>query len=219
MDWADNTRYVRTSATESTYTIQDPDGAGPGQPLVLTVTNTFLGTNTQLGDQGGWFFRTNDNLRTSTGVGGSGQGAASLVLHQSPKRDADKSSLFTGTSNKSVTTFEFSRPVTNLTFTIRDIDSTSNDFWDAIALVGPSFSAVKANSGFVIGNGGLASPFRADGSNKPAGNASTDGNVAITMPSVTTFEFHYWNLSNTASSVDGDQKVFLSSFGLDYKPC
>ena len=221
VDWADASRYNRASATSATYTIADPDGAGPGQALTLTITNTFLGSNTRLGGQGGIFTAaTNDNLRTSTGVGGSGNGTASLQLHQSPRNDADKVGTWTGTTNKSVTRFTFSRPVTNLTFIIRDIDSAQNDFWDGIALAGAGFTFGKANASYVIGDGSTDNPFRSDNGNRPIGDNSTDGNVTITMPSVTSFDFHYWNLSDSATwFVDDDQAVFLSGFTFDYKPC
>lgn len=223
VDWSNASRYKRANAASATYTIQDPDGTGPGQALVLTMTNTFLGSNTHLGDQlstifSGW--GANDNLRTTTGVGGSGSGATSLQLHQSPSSNDAKVSSWSTTSNKSITTFTFSRPVTNLSFTLRDIDSAQQDFWDGIALAGTPFTAGKANASYLDGTGALDNPFRANGNNRGVGDSSTDGNVTITMASVTSFEFHYWNLSDSSALfVDGDQKVFLSGFTFDYKPC
>lgn len=223
VDWGDASRYNRANATSATYTIPDPDGAGPGQALTLTITNTFLGSNTRLGDQlfnlnNNW--GSNDNLRPTTGVGGSGNGTSSLELHQSPRDNNQKVSTWTGTTNKSITTFTFSRAVTNLTFTLRDIDSAQNDFWDGIALTGAAFSSGKANAGYVTGTGALGNPFRADGTNRGVADGSTDGNVTITMPSVTSFELHYWNLSDSSAFlVDGDQAVYLSGFSFDYKPC
>ncbi|NYE35767.1 hypothetical protein F4692_000871 [Nocardioides cavernae] len=222
VDWANGSRFSRASASSATYTIPDPDGSGPGEALTLTISTTFLGSNTQLGDQGynsGNGVRINDNLRTTTGVGGSGAGATSLQLHQSPRRDGDKVDTWTTTSNKSITTFTFSREVTGLTFTIRDIDSAFRDFWDGIALAGAAFTSSRANASYVSGTGALTDPFRSSSNNLGVGDGSTDGNVAITMPTVTSFEFHYWNLSSTGSSADGDQKVFLSGLSFDYKPC
>jgi len=222
VDWGDASRYNRAGAASATYTVPDPDGAGPGQALTLTITNTFLGSNTRLGGQPGLFggAPANDNLRTTTGVGGSGSGATSLELHQSPISDNQKVGTWTGTSNKSITTFTFSRAVTNLTFTICDIDSAQNDFWDGIALAGAPFTSGKANATYVLGDGSTGNPFRADNGNRPIGDNSTDGNVTITMPSVTSFEFHYWNLSSSSSwLVDDDQAVYLSGFTFDYKPC
>jgi hypothetical protein len=221
VDWGDASRYNRASATSATYTIPDPDGAGPGQALTLTITNTFLGSNTRLGGQGTIFAgATNDNLRTTTGVGGSGNGTTSLQLHQSPVSDSKKVGTWTGATNKSITTFAFNRAVTNLTFTLRDIDSAQNDFWDGIALVGPAFTSGKANASYVIGEGSTSNPFRSDNGNRPLGDNSSDGNVTITMPSVTSFELHYWNLSDSTTwLVDDDQVVYLSGFSFDYKPC
>jgi hypothetical protein len=129
-------------------------------------------------------------------------------------------STWSTTSNKSITTFTFSRPVTDLTFTIRDIDSAQGDFWDGVAITGAAFTAGKANAGYVAGTGALGDPFRADGTNRGVADGSTDGNVTISMASVTSFQLHYWNLSDsTGWFVDSDQKVYLSGFAFGYKPC
>jgi hypothetical protein len=220
VDWSQVGRLNRVSSTSATYTIPDPDGTGRGEALVLTITNTFLGSNTQLGyetsSDGG------DNLKTISGVGGSA--ATSLTLHQAPKRESDMVNTWTTDSNKSITRFSFSRPVTGLTFTLRDIDSADGDFFDGIALTGATFTSSITNSTYVTGTGATNSPFRAKGPDLSADNNSSRGNVEISMSSVTTFDLHYWNLEDQAgdwawNNIDQDQKVFLSGFSFSYKPC
>lgn len=216
VDWGNSGRYSRSGASSATYSIPDPDGTGPGQPLTLTVSVVETGSNTQLGSQVG----ANDNLRTATGVGGSANTASSLTLHQSPIRDGNKVSTWTSTSNRSITRFTFSRPVTNLVFTLRDIDSAARDFLDAIAIVGASFTPTITNPTLITGDGSTGNPLRSAGANAPVANGSTDGNVTISMPSVTSFDLYYWNLSDTSSNqIDGDQKVFLSAMSFGWKPC
>lgn len=216
VDWGNTGRYVRSGATSATYTIPDPDGSGPGQPLTLTVSVVETGSNVQLGSQLG----VNDNLRTDTGVGGSSNTVASLTLHQSPVRDGNKVNTWTTSSNRSITRFTFSRPVTNLVFTLRDIDSAARDFLDAIAIVGASFTPTIANPTLITGNGSTGNPLRSAGANAPVDNSSADGNVTISMPSATSFDVYYWNLSDTSSNqIDGDQKVFISGLSFGWKPC
>lgn len=220
IDWAVTGRYSRVSASVATYTIPDPDGAGPGQPLVLTITNTFLGSNTKLGFENS--NNGNDNLRTFNNVGGST--ATSLCLHQAPVRESDMVGTWTGDTNKSVTNFSFSRAVTGLTFTLRDIDSANGDFLDGIAITGAAFTPSIINSAFVQGTATTTDPLRAANDNTAVGDNSSNGNVNISMPTVTSFDLHYWNLESTASdswwnNIDQDQKVFLSSFDFSYKPC
>ncbi len=214
MDWGNTAQYKTPTIDSGTYTIPDPDGAGPGQGLTLTVETTFLGSNTKLGNQSG---NVNDNLLVTTNVGGSS--ASSLILHQSPKVNADKTTGPSGNANKSVTTFTFSRPVTNLSFTLRDIDSTYNDFWDGLAIAGAAFTATKNNPD-MVGDGSVGSPLKLKNNDIGVVDSSALGNATISMASVQTFQLHYWNLTSTASStIDGDQRVFLSNFSMSYKPC
>lgn len=215
MDWGNTTQYSRASATNASYVVPDPDGSGPGQALTLTISNTFLGSNTMLRFQTS---TATDNLRTVANVGGSS--ATSLTLHQSPRRDADKVATWTGTTNKSVWRFEFSRTVASLSFTLRDIDSSPADFLDAVAVVGGGATGAIVNTSRVTGTGSLSSPWRSSGTNLPAGDTSTAGNVNVSLSNVDFFELHYWNISDTSDSqIDGDQKVFLSAFNVNYKPC
>lgn len=209
-------RYARSKPTEGVYTFPDPDGTGPLQGMTLTVQTTYQGSNIKLGAQYG---TTLDNL---TVVGATVGGATSpLMLRQAP---IDNSKKVSGLSdaNKSVTTFTFTRQVTSLSFTITDIDSTYNDFWDAVALTSPTpYTAAKASATQVTGSGTVTNPWQAANNNLPVPETSTAGNVRVTFSApLTTFEIHYWNRTALFSStIDGDQGIFISNLQLTYNAC
>lgn len=224
IDWG-TSRYTRTSATGGTYTTADPDGSsGSLQPLTLTVQNTFLGSNTQLGSQNvnGSSKRNscncNRNLDVTTGTVG-GTTSRGLTLHQSPKVDSSKTSTRTD-ANKSITTFTFSESVQNLSFTITDIDSETDDFVDAVAISGASYSGVLADSTYLQGDGSVGNPWRGKVVAPQDDTTSNRGNVTVTFPAVTSFELHYWNQQGSSSpSIDGDQGIFLTNFRVTYNAC
>lgn len=148
-------------------------------------------------------------------------GDRGLTLHQSPKVNSSKTSSFTGTSNKTITTFTFSETVTNLSFTIIDIDSDTNDFHDAPALSSAStYTATEASSTYMNGTGSVANPWRASSATSPVADASTTGNVTVTFPSVNSFDLHYWNLATAyASNYDGDQRIFVGDMKITDDAC
>ncbi|MGC5049354.1 hypothetical protein [Micrococcus porci] len=215
--WSD-TKYKRTSATSATYTTADPDGTGPMRPLTLTVKNTFQGSNIRFGNQSG---TANTNLAVQSGIIGGAPNP--LSLHQSPLKNSAKSDSRVD-ENKTVTTFTFDRPVTSLTFSITDIDSTRSDFMDAVAVTSATaFTSSKADSSSsgLQGVGTVADPWRPSSPNNPVDNSATNGNVTVRFTSqVTSFQIHYWNQTAASSaSIDGDQKIFISNLSLTYNAC
>lgn len=214
--WNNTSRYVRSSSTTGVYTFPDPDGTGPLQGMTLTVS-TSLGSNTRTGNQGA---TVDDNLRV---LGGATIGGATspLVLHQAPRDPSKKANDLSG-ANKSVTTFTFSRQVTSLSFTITDIDSTSNDFWDAVAVESSTaYTGTKTSSTQVTGSGTVTNPWQAANNNLPVPDSSTAGNVKVTFSApLTKFAIHYWNRTNLSSpTIDGDQRIFISNLQLTYNAC
>jgi len=213
---------VRSSSTTGVYTFPDPDGTGPLQGMTLTVS-TSLGSNTRTGNQGATVPNNptvNNNLRARAGttIGGA---TSPLGLHQSPIDNSKKTDTLTD-ANKSVTTFTFTRQVTSLSFTITDIDSASNDFWDAVAVVSPTaYTATKTSSTQVTGAGTVDNPWQAANNNLPVPDTSTAGNVRVTFSApLTTFAIHYWNRTKLfRSDIDGDQGIFISDLQLTYNAC
>lgn len=218
IDWA-SANYKRASATSGTYTIPDPDGTGPKQGLTLTVAQTYKGSNMQTGSQGVGAAKVDYNLTVpSYNIGGTGQ--QGLCIHQSPI-DNTKKSATRNDANKTIHTFTFSRPVTNLSFQITDVDSAAYDFIDAVGIESPSsFTASAAYPGFVAGSGTNANPFYPLNSDLREPNDQGGANVRVSFPSVTTFSVSYWNQIGTSRrDVDGDQGIFFTDFTLTYKPC
>lgn len=161
--------------------------------------------------------------RTSATADTAGGAANPLVLHQSPRSDSDKRDTRTN-ANKTVTTFTFSRPVSGLAFTITDIDSKTADFVDAVGIQSATvFTATRANTttAGVSGTGTLTDPLRAAGRNTDVQESESRGNATIRFTGdVTSFNLHYWNQVATASTtIDGDQRIFLSAFQLTYSIC
>lgn len=70
----------------------------------------------------------------------------------------------------------------------------------------------------VNGSGAFGDPFQGTGT---VTDAQTFGNAYITMAGpVTSFTVEYWNTqANYSSSIDGDQRVFLSDFSFNYPAC
>ncbi|MCV7719360.1 hypothetical protein M3C89_008425 [Micrococcus luteus] len=222
-----STSYRRSSETQGTYTVADPDGtAGPLKGMTVTVKNTFTGTNTSLSYQytpAGSTTNAGYNLTAATRSPSIGGATGPLALHQSPKVNTNKSENLTN-ANKTITTFTFTQPVTSLSFSITDIDSAASDFRDAVALVSATpYTATIRNTATVTGNGTLGTPWRAVSRTAPVPDSSTDGTVDVRFAgTVKEFQIHYWNIapaSQSASDVDGDQAVFVSNLQLTYDAC
>lgn len=239
IDWdmdVKTTTYSRTSNTLATAKF-DPDGAGTDKPVTVTVTST-KGSNIAYGPQvqnstsigydqyGRAYYKAsglpalnNRQLFTSSGtVGGSND--QGLALHQSPIDDAKKSNTLNDPANCSTTTFKFDKAVSNLTFTIMDIDSQYQDFWDTVAVTSTSTYTVKRSS-VLTGTGTPADPWRPTGNNLPYDDTSTSGNVTITFTQpVSQFSLVYCNYTSLSNlGIDGDQGIYISDFTFTYNAC
>ena len=241
IDWAVVSTYVPstgdvTSTTMTRIASFDPDLAGPLQPISVIVTSV-AGSNTAFGDQKlnlnsrtttGLVKPTvltaphdsgiNEHLKVTTGVVG-GRGDRALIFHQSPVNDAKKSSSLTDTANQSVTTFTFREPVSDLRFTIMDIDGAVNDFLDTVSLTSSSrYSSVISAS--LMGTGATADPCRPS-ITTPVNNDTAGAEASITFPEpVTSFALIYGNaLSASTPQIDGDQKIVITGLTLTHNAC
>jgi len=204
------TTYNRVSAFEWNATF-DVDGAGPLPGNVMTAKATYdSGMSVRNDGPNG----TNDNFTIAGAVGGLG--TSGLVMAQRPTVDTPAAPL----SALGHYAFSFSKPVTNLSFTLTDIDSTSGDFWDSVWLT--SGFTVSGKASGLQGAGTSTSPFRQTGSNTPVDNANGGaGNVTITYPGpISGFTINYSNVATSfATGVDQDQVVTITNFGFDFQPC
>jgi hypothetical protein len=199
--------YTRTNNSTATYLTQDPDGGGPQLPISVNISVSYGSNTTADVDQ---LFLSDVNI--------GGTGAPGLTFHQTPANVNNLSSTLNN-ANKSVITFAFSRPVTEMSFTMTDIDSASSDFRDAVGIAGATISSFSiANTGQVGGVGTVANPFKVIPNNSAIDNTTgTGGNVNVTLTNFSTFELHYWNGQPAGSG--GDQKVFFTNPTVKYYPC
>ncbi len=164
-------------------------------------------------------------MRTHSPVGGL-SGVSGLCLAQynnrSTARAAKDRRLDRGTY-----TVTFGRPVTNLFFTVTDIDSLPGDYIDKIELsaVVPH-TELGAKGAGVTGAGTLVSPYTPINDNRrvpdpasSAGNVSADsGNVRVQFPgAISSFTITYWN-DVAQFTEDTTQGVWISDMSFQYSP-
>lgn len=194
-DWTSSS-WVRTSATTGTYTWVNPLGNGSIPVLTLTVTATVVGSSfTSLAPA---------NLTGTAGpTGGLNQPGLDLSLD-----------LTRQTSNTTDTgadyLFSFSQAVTNFSTTIADIDgayfggNSSNSGAERVRLSSPSsITGTISDPQYVTGTGTSTDPWRRRPNSTPnqvgLPNTSSDGNVDLSSPALSSFTLGYRLLDNTSN--------------------
>lgn len=121
---------------------------------------------------------------------------------------------------------QFDRAVSNLSFTITDIDANPGQFGDRVSITGPEYRVTKPTS--VTGTGRDTSPWSG-----PAQNIShkTDraGSVTVTFTQpVQAFSLRFWNASaginywykaRVLTPANGAQAIFLSNMTFTASTC
>jgi hypothetical protein len=191
--------YTRSSAESGSASVP---GRGVGaQPVNVFVTSKVSG-DVRL---------TSENLAES---------AHGLELHHASRVTA-------GRSNRQTVTFTFSRPVSGLAFTIKDVDSQSRGWYDQVELSGSRDFAVNERivhwfgfpirvGDFVEGAGTSDSPWHFYNSNTVVANTGDNrGDIRVTYKEpVTTIALDYW------TSVGGsNQRIWLSDFSFTASSC
>ena len=185
---------------------------GPVGTSAMTVT--FRSTNS------GADTRTNNNLRVDAAsypnVGNTG-GTGLLLQHQG---------IVAGRANSfQQVDITFGRPVSNLRFTLTDIDSNNpsgsgNDFYDQVELSGSRTFGATARPGnngtYVIGSGTQADPWQMyNNDNVATDNNDASGNVAVHYAgSVQAITLIYYT-----SRGSGNQAIFISDLTFDAFGC
>lgn len=211
LDWDGNrVTYTRTNSTVA-KAVLDPDGVGPVPALTMDVVATYTG-NMKPGYESA--AEPNPNFRVATPVGGLG--VSGLSLWQATSSPTPQGSADLGTY-----TFTFSRPVTNLVFTLTDIDSQSGDFWDVVR---PSAGFVVDDQAATVGSdtSGGGQRFYAASNSAPVDNGfGAGGNLRLRYAGpISTFSISYYNgASSFAFGVDQDQAIYISDLTFDYTPC
>ncbi len=230
LDW-DSTQVTFTRSATTAKAILDPDGSGPVPTLALDVSAAYVG-NMKAGSEAA--NSTSQTMVLQPRVGGLGTAAqpvGGLAFTQ-----ATTSASPTGTKGEPVGygdrgtyTFVFSQAVSNLVFTITDVDSTSSDFRDALIISG-GYVVDNQASGIQYtdlpkGNGSQTVPaqwFQSLDANAPVDNTTgTNGNLRVRFAGpIWTFSITYWNRQSSFDpAIDTDQRIYVSDMTFDYSPC
>ena len=158
---------------------------------------------------------------------GSGSGTANdLTVRSGPMGGVNERFLqlerATPAKTTSATyTFTFSQPVSNLTFSVYDIDATIGSGWIDGVSFSSGFSATSTGA-TLTGTGTAASPFQPS---QPAttGNLSGSdarGNVTVSYAGpLTSFTITYTNVYTGTNSVSGNQGIGVSDLTFTPSSC
>jgi hypothetical protein len=219
LDWDNNTT---SDAFTTSYSVAKPPGAnavhvgtavvtGPSgsSPVTVTFRNSVVGADRR--------HPTNLTIESTTNIGDLGAQERGLLLWNTNILEGRNAS-------RQVVEVTFSRAVSNLRFTITDIDSndawgSGNDYRDQVELTGVRTAVATSRGGgnfYVVGSGTQASPWQMYDDDTAAGDSGdARGNLAVTYPGpVSSFQLDYWN-----SSGRGQQAIFLSDFTFDALGC
>ena len=224
LDW-DSSKVTFTRTSTSAKAVLDPDGTGPVPTLTLDVTAGYVG-NMKAGSENNNTSQTMVRQAAVGGLGISGLGFMQATTSASP---TNKKGEPLGYGDRGTYTFTFSRAVSNLIFTITDIDSTTADFRDAL-VISPGYVVDGQASGVEYtdlpnGNGNQTIParwFQSTSANAPVDNSTGgNGNLRVKFAGpISTFSITYWNRqASFDQDVDTDQRIYVSDMTFDYTPC
>lgn len=194
LDWG-VTPWIRTSATMGVATVAGlTTGASP-------VSVTFSSTGPQS------LNRSSDNFTVpaQTNVGALGGGVRGLRLDHAAR-------LTTGREAGQVVTITFGRQVSDLSFTITDVDSQERGWCDQVSLSGRRDATRAAG---LRGAGTDSNPWRQreEDSAVPATNGAGNVRVTYTEP-VTSIVLKFWT-----SVTGGTQLINLTDFSFTASSC
>lgn len=203
LDWG-TTPYTKTGENGQAVVAAPAAGAGS---INVGFTSTVSDANTVKRPA------TNLSVPTTTNIGGLGATERGLrIEHSSP--------VTAGRANRQTITITFGRPVTGLSFTMTDVDSSNsaannqprNGWWDQVELSGVR-TAVLASG--LTGSGTQAAPWKMNNANVNAATDVATGNVKVTYAGeVSSIELVYWS-----DSSGGNQAIALSDFTFTAKGC
>ncbi|MCW2832465.1 MAG: hypothetical protein JWN68_418 [Nocardioides sp.] len=210
LDWdGADVVYSRPNGGRAAATYSKPGAA----PLTVTLGCAYTG-NMSPGAE--FVANGNSNFTFRSQVAGLDTGG--VCLEQSTTSwDAE------GSQDRGIYTFTFSRTVTNLSFTIADIEGHVGDSWDAV-LPSPGYAVVSKTPDIVEQpdpNFGDALVFSHSGSdNAVSEETGSGGNLTLSYAGPLTFvSLMLWNGAESfAGTVDTDQRLVVSDLTFDFAP-
>lgn len=204
------TSWARANYTSGKATVNAPSGSGSAA-IGVQFTSVWI-------NEAGWQTRdrrdqaANLTISTETNVGNLSKGRGLYVRHEDPIHgDRDR---------RQQLTIAFDREVTGLNFTITDIDSTSNLYWDRVEVsalnsVGAAVLHGSTKAPGVIGSGATADPFRQSDADTTFGANQGGGNVGLSFTgSVKSVTLVFWS-----AAAGGQQAIYLSDMAFQAKGC
>lgn len=204
---ANQTRIWSRSLTTGTSTLQ------------LSATSSYSGNMARAADQSPYA-----HFSTTANAGGTGTDGLQMFQERSTQ------SVNTPSNHAGTYAYTFDRPVTNLTFTLSDIDyyayrQNRTDYYqydDRVTVTSPQGSFTIDSRGSTVSQNSLgtaASPFRPNVN----GNIDLDegsGNVVVKFAGpITNFSITYWNGLADANTASRIQVTLLSQMSFTYLPC
>ncbi len=213
LDWGSDASQFNKALDGNSATASATGPAG-STPLLVTFGSTYIRPNGQ-GDR-----RASNNLTvpTDTNIGGAGTGERALMLRHVNHGE--------GRDYHQVLTIRFGRAVTGLKFTMSDIDSLNDVFYDRVELDGTRTAVLTGVIGRGLNethngnNGSNASrgPWRSSDSSNNAAITSGARNAEITyagtIPAGSPITLTYWS-----SRAGSEQFMFLGDFTFKAKNC
>ena len=219
LDWnGNNVTFSRTGTTARA--VLDPDGGGPVPSLTLDVSSSYEG-NMRAGTESG---DTSQNMTRFAAVGGLGVSGLGLMQATTSPSPNTPTGATRGYGDRGTYTFTFSRAVSNLVFTITDVDSAANDFRDALVISG-GYVVQEQALGISTVNNSNQTPnnwFQTSDNDAPVDDTTgSGGNLRIKFAGpISVFSITYWNRQSAYDSqIDTNQRIFVSDMTFDYKPC
>lgn len=211
LDWGNSAAQFSKSANGNSATASATGNTG-SVPLLVTFGSQYIRPANNNVDR-----RANDNLTvpSDTNIGGLGTGERALMLRHVNHGE--------GRNYRQVVTISFARAVTDLRFTISDVDSLNNVFYDRVELDGVRTATrvgvvgVGLNEPETNPNVNNKGPWRSSVSSDNEDIDSGGRNVSVTYASVaanTPITLTYWS-----SRAGSEQYIFLSDFTFKAKNC
>lgn len=216
LDWGTSAWTVSKPTADGTHTgVATVVGPANSTPITVTFTSTMVRAS-------GSARRASDNLTvpTTTNIGNLGANARALNI-------AHDDGIVAGRDDyRQEIRISFSRAVTNLAFTITDIDTQTSAWSDRVELSPSVSTEVSPTGSEVIGRGldesessNNRGPWRRTANDNIDNAGDNSGNVNVTYASRAAGAGNAFTLTFWTAIGGGNQRIFLSDFTFTALTC